>query len=116
MRQTFETRAWPCFVPQNTAPKNVFGGWTLAGIVTFQSGRGGGAVLSGDSARVGGGRPQRLNFVGEPNGGPKTLENSFDTSAFDQSARDSWKFSAGVNPLAWTPKPRSGPREKHANH
>ena len=63
----------PFFKSQDTAIKKVFGGWALAGIVTFQSGRAGGPVLSGDNARVGGGGPQRPNIVGEPNGGPQDL-------------------------------------------
>ena len=80
----------PFFKSQNTALKKVFGGWSLAGIVTFQSGRAGRATLSGDNARVGGGGPQRPNLVGEPNGGPKSLAKWFNTSAFEQPARGTY--------------------------
>ncbi len=77
----------PFFKRQDTAVKKVFGGWSIAGIVTFQSGRSGGATLAGDNGRVGGGGPQRPNLVGEPNSGPQTLEQWFNTSAFEQPAR-----------------------------
>ena len=77
----------PFFRRQDTTAKKVFGGWSIAGIVTFQSGRSGGATLAGDPGRVGGGGPQRPNLVGEPNSGPQTLEQWFNTSAFEQPVR-----------------------------
>ena len=77
----------PVFRNQNTTMKKVFGGWSLAGIVTFQSGRAGGPTLAGDNGRVGGGGPQRPNMVSEPNSGPQSLDEWFNTNAFEQPAR-----------------------------
>ena len=77
----------PFFKRQDTAVKKVFGGWTIAGIVSLQSGRAGGPTLAGDNGRVGGGGPQRPNLVGEPNSGPQSLAQWFNTSAFEQPAR-----------------------------
>ncbi len=76
----------PFFKGRDDALARILGGWTLAGIVTFQSGRAGGPTLSGDNGKVGGGGPQRPNLIGEPNGGPQSLAKWFNTSAFEQPA------------------------------
>ncbi len=76
----------PFLKRQDTPLKKILGGWSIAGIVSFQSGRAGGATLAGDNGRVGGGGPQRPNLVGEPNSGPKTLGQWFNTEAFEQPA------------------------------
>ena len=75
----------------------IFGGWALGGIVTFQSGMMGSASLAGDNGRVGGGGPQRPNLVDDPNDGPKTLDQWFNTAAFTQPARGTFGNSAWAN-------------------
>ncbi len=82
---------------QNTLAKKILGGWTLAGIVTFQSGMMGSASLAGDNGRVGGGGPQRPDLVADPNAGPKSLGEWFNTAAFAQPARGTLGNSARAN-------------------
>ncbi|MGH9341588.1 MAG: hypothetical protein ACRD1R_18885, partial [Acidobacteriota bacterium] len=80
---------------QDNLLKKVFGGWQIAGIANFQSGLIRNVSLSGDNAKVGGG-PQRPDRVGDPNAGPETLEQWFNTGAFAQPAKGTFG-NAGRN-------------------
>lgn len=65
--------------------QGVLGGWQVQGITTFQSGFPMGVYVSGDVANVGTGG-QRPNLIGNPNNGPKTIQEFFNTAAFVQPA------------------------------
>ncbi len=82
---------------QNPAVRKILGGWSIAGIVTFQSGMMGSASLAGDNGRVGGGGPQRPNLSGDPNGGSQTLGEWFNTAAFTQPAQGTLGNSPRAN-------------------
>lgn len=73
----------------------IFGGWQASGILSLQSGRPFTAVLSGDVSNTLN-RNDRPNLVGDPNSGPKTVEQWFNTSAFQQQATGSFG-TAGRN-------------------
>jgi TonB-dependent receptor-like protein len=60
---------------------HVFGGWQTSGILSMQSGRPFTAVLSGDFSNTLN-RNDRPNLVGDPNSGPKTVEQWFNKAAF----------------------------------
>ncbi|MGH9853524.1 MAG: hypothetical protein ACREBD_27095, partial [Blastocatellia bacterium] len=74
---------------------HVFGGWQASGILSLQSGRPFTAVLSGDLSNTLN-RNDRPNLVGEPNSGPKTVEQWFNTAAFQTQAVGSFG-TAGRN-------------------
>jgi hypothetical protein len=60
-------------------------GWQLGAIATFQTGQPFTAVLPFDNPNVGEGT-KLPNLIGDPNNGPKTVDNFFNTSAFAQPA------------------------------
>ncbi|MBO0800382.1 MAG: hypothetical protein J2P31_16295, partial [Blastocatellia bacterium] len=63
------------------APDMVLGGWTLQGITRLESGPPINVVSGQDIANTGR-SSQRPNLVGDPNAGPKTPDEWFNTSAF----------------------------------
>ena len=60
----------------------VFGGWQLSGVTTFQTGTPVDAGLSFDNANTGSVGDNRPDLVGDPNTGPKTPQQWFNTAAF----------------------------------
>jgi len=68
-----------------TVAQGSLGGWQIQGITTFQSGFPLGVYVSGDIANVGTGA-QRPNLNGNPNNGPKTLQEFFNTAVFSPPA------------------------------
>jgi carboxypeptidase family protein len=60
---------------------HVFGGWQASGILSLQTGRPFTAVLNGDISNTLN-RNDRPNLVGDPNSGPKTVEQWFNKAAF----------------------------------
>ncbi len=60
---------------------HIFGGWQASGILALQSGRPFTAVLNGDISNTLN-RNDRPNLVGDPNSGPKTVEQWFNKDAF----------------------------------
>ena len=74
---------------------HVFGGWQASGILSLQSGRPFTAVLSGDFSNTLN-RNDRPNLVGDPNSGPKTVEQWFNKAAFQTQAVGSFG-TAGRN-------------------
>lgn len=73
----------------------VFGGWQASGILSLQSGRPFTAVLSGDISNTLN-RNDRPNLVGDPNSGPRTVEQWFNKAAFQTQAVGSFG-TAGRN-------------------
>lgn len=65
----------------NPAIGKVLSGWQVAGIATFQTGQPLTATLAFDNPNVGEGA-KLPNLIGNPNDGPKTVEQWFNTSAF----------------------------------
>ena len=59
----------------------VIGGWSIEGITRFDSGPPFMVFTNQDIANTGR-KTQRLNLVGDPNAGPKTAEEFFNTAAF----------------------------------
>jgi hypothetical protein len=74
---------------------HIFGGWQASGILSLQSGRPFTAVLSGDFSNTLN-RNDRPNLVGDPNSGPKTVEQWFNKAAFQTQAVGSFG-NAGRN-------------------
>jgi hypothetical protein len=56
-------------------------GWQISGIATFQTGQPLTATLPFDNSNVGEGA-KLPNLIGDPNNGPKTIDEFFNTSAF----------------------------------
>jgi hypothetical protein len=73
----------------------IFGGWQASGILSLQSGRPFTAVLSGDFSNTLN-RNDRPNLIGDPNSGPKTVEQWFNKAAFQRQATGSFG-TAGRN-------------------
>jgi hypothetical protein len=71
-----------------------FAQWQASGDYTVQSGAPFTVNLATDPANIGAGPAQRPNMSGDPNGGPKTPNQWFDTSVFSQSA----PFTFGTAP------------------
>lgn len=67
----------------------LLGGWSLEGIFRFQSGAAVNAVSGVDRANVGQ-STQRPNVSRDPNNGPKTPDQWFDTAAFTPAAQFSF--------------------------
>ncbi len=74
---------------------HVFGGWQASGILSLQSGRPFTAVLSGDFSNTLN-RNDRPNLIGDPNSGPKTVQQWFNKDAFQTQATGSFG-TAGRN-------------------
>ena len=62
------------------------GGWQAGGNFTAQSGAPFTVNIASDQANIGAGPAQRPNISGDPNGGPKTPQQWFDTSVFSLPA------------------------------
>jgi Carboxypeptidase regulatory-like domain len=73
----------------------IFGGWQASGILSLQSGRPFTAVMSGDFSNTLN-RNDRPNLIGDPNSGPKTVEQWFNRDAFQQTTTGSFG-TAGRN-------------------
>jgi Carboxypeptidase regulatory-like domain len=73
----------------------ILGGWQVSGILSLQSGRPFTAVLNGDFSNTLN-RNDRPNLVGDPNSGPKTVEQWFNKAAFQRQATGSFG-TAGRN-------------------
>jgi hypothetical protein len=73
----------------------IFGGWQTSGILSVQSGRPFTAVMSGDFSNTLN-RNDRPNLIGDPNSGPKTVEQWFNKEAFQQTTTGSFG-TAGRN-------------------
>jgi Carboxypeptidase regulatory-like domain len=73
----------------------IFGGWQASGILSLQSGRPFTAVMSGDFSNTLN-RNDRPNLIGDPNSGPKTVEQWFNKDAF-QPTTDGSFGTAGRN-------------------
>jgi hypothetical protein len=72
----------------NKFTSNVAGGWALSGIVQFSSGQPYTVTTNSDPENIGCCLQERLNVVGNPNGGAgiHTQQEWFNTSAFEQPA------------------------------
>jgi hypothetical protein len=66
---------------QSKAMRSVLGGWQISGITSFQSGLPKTAIVSGDNAGVGGANVRPI-LLSNPNEGPKTVGEWFNTGAF----------------------------------
>ncbi|MGH9340968.1 MAG: TonB-dependent receptor [Acidobacteriota bacterium] len=78
----------------------IFGGWAIAGITTFQSGRPENIEVTRDPANNGGSAPDRPNRLSDPElpGHERTLDRWFDTEAF--VANDPFTFgNSSRNPI-----------------
>ncbi|MBO0798949.1 MAG: hypothetical protein J2P31_08995, partial [Blastocatellia bacterium] len=73
----------------------LFGGWQASGIYSLQSGRPFTAVMSGDFSNTLN-RNDRPNLIGDPNSGPKTVEQWFNIDAFQATTTGSFG-TAGRN-------------------
>jgi carboxypeptidase family protein len=73
----------------------IFGGWQTSGILSVQSGRPFTAVMSGDFSNTLN-RNDRPNLIGDPNSGPKTVEQWFNKEAFQPTTTGSFG-TAGRN-------------------
>jgi hypothetical protein len=62
--------------------RDLFGNWQAGGNFTAQSGAPFTVNISSDQANIGAGPAQRPNVLGDPNAGPKTPQEWFDTSVF----------------------------------
>jgi hypothetical protein len=67
-------------------PGKLVSGWQISGIATLQTGQPLTATLPFDNSNVGEGA-KLPNLVGNPNNGPKTIDEFFNTSAFAQPAQ-----------------------------
>ena len=65
----------------NSVVRTIVSGWQLAGIATFQTGQPLTATLPFDNSNVGEGA-KLPNLIGNPNNGPKTVDEFFNTAAF----------------------------------
>jgi hypothetical protein len=65
----------------NAFVRQSLGGWQISGITTFQTGLPNTATFPGDIAGVGLGNI-RADLVGDPNSGPRTIDEWFSRSAF----------------------------------
>ncbi len=86
-------RAVVSFIYQFPLPKDSnawmrawFGEWQASGNFTAQSGAPFTVNISSDQANIGSGPAQRPNASGDPNHGPKTVQEWFDTSVFSLPA------------------------------
>jgi hypothetical protein len=79
----------------------VVSGWQLGGIGTFQAGQPLGATLSFDNPNVGEG-DKYPNRIGNPNSGPKTVEQYFTIAAFALPPPLTFG-DAGVSPIIGPP-------------
>jgi hypothetical protein len=70
----------------NRAADLILGGWSIEGITRFDSGPPFMVFTSQDLANTGR-KTQRINVTGDPNDGPKTAEQFFNTSAFVRPAQ-----------------------------
>jgi hypothetical protein len=70
----------------NRATDLLLGGWSLEGITRFDSGPPFMVYTGVDVANTGR-KTQRMNLVGDPNDGPKTADEFFNTSAFEVPAK-----------------------------
>ncbi|HEU0184556.1 MAG TPA: carboxypeptidase regulatory-like domain-containing protein [Blastocatellia bacterium] len=73
----------------------IFGGWQASGILSLQTGRPFSATMSGDFSNTLN-RNDRPNLIGDPNSGPKTVEQWFNKDAFQSTATGSFG-TAGRN-------------------
>ncbi len=65
----------------NGVVRTIVSGWQLAGIATFQTGQPLTATLPFDNSNTGEGS-KLPNLIGNPNNGPKTVDEFFNTAAF----------------------------------
>ncbi|MGH9545208.1 MAG: carboxypeptidase regulatory-like domain-containing protein [Terriglobales bacterium] len=65
----------------NGVVRTIVSGWQLAGIATFQTGQPLTATLPFDNSNVGEGA-KLPNLIGNPNNGPRTVDEFFNTAAF----------------------------------
>src|SRR5207245_4375907 len=80
---------------QSKAVRSILGGWELSGVTTFETGLPMTVSVSGDNAGVGG-AAVRPDVTGNPNNGPKSVTEWFNTAAFVAPAPLSFG-SAGRN-------------------
>jgi hypothetical protein len=66
--------------------RRVFGHWQTGGYFTAQSGAPFTVNISNDQANIGAGPAQRPNVSGDPNAGPKTPQQWFNTTVFSLPA------------------------------
>ncbi len=71
----------PFYQSAQGVAKHVMGGWQVSGVTRFTTGYPFTVGVGGDPAQIGGGS-FRANLVGDPNNGPRTAEQWFNTSAF----------------------------------
>jgi hypothetical protein len=81
----------------NAFLRKVVGGWQLSGISTFQTGPHVTVTYPGDNVGAGVGNV-RPDLKGNPNAGPKTVNQWFNTSAFAAPAALTWG-NEGRNPV-----------------
>jgi hypothetical protein len=79
---------WPVPLARSAAgwQQALLADWQLGGAFTAQSGAPFTVNIAGDQANIGNGPAQRPNMNGDPNQGPKTPEQWFDTSVFSLPA------------------------------
>jgi hypothetical protein len=75
---------WPGYLRQT------IGNWQLNGILALQSGLPISPILGFDNSNTGNFRPARPDTVGDPNSGPRTVNEWFNTSAFALPAQFSY--------------------------
>jgi hypothetical protein len=81
---------------QSKLVRGVLGGWELSGVTTLETGLPMTITFPGDNAGLGGGETVRPDLVGNPNNGPKSVTQWFNTAAFVSPAPLSFG-SAGRN-------------------
>jgi hypothetical protein len=81
---------WPVFVEQ------VLGGWRVNAILTLQSGYPFTPALGIDNANTGSAGQDRPDVIGNPNNGPRTVQEWFNTSVFVLPPKYSYG-NAGTN-------------------
>ncbi len=74
-------------IPNRKRMHAVFGGWQAGGNFTAQSGAPFTVNIASDQANIGAGPAQRPNVSGNPNAGPQTPQQWFNTAAFSLPAQ-----------------------------
>ena len=86
----------PFLRDRSDALGHVLGGWRINGITLLQSGSPF-TVLDGSDQSFDGTSGDRPNLIGDPNNGPKTPEEWFDTGAFERAVGPVMNGTAGRN-------------------
>ena len=85
----------------------VLGGWSVEGITRLETGPPFNVSLGIDRANTGR-STQRPNLVGDPNAGPTTVDQWFNTAAFAMPADNVWQCGRVHHQCRWPRQHRSG--------